>query len=121
LAQALHQIANATLFMIWFWAKPMKTGKHSEHFWCVVVCVGGYVFVSLSWGLQKQTKTTHVQQTKRSGVRRGLQVHRINGKTARLDVPVWRAGNYLILVHDESTGEAPVKLERHVKVEPQVH
>ena len=72
-------------------------------------------------GHHKQTKTTHVQQTERSGVRHGLQVHRINGKTARLDVPVWRAGNYVILVHDESTGGAPVKLERHLKVEPQVH
>ncbi len=85
--------------------------------------------MSMSPGLQKQTKTTHVQQTERSGVRRGLQVHRINGKTASLDVPVWRAGNYVILVHDESTvwrsGMActggPVKLERHLKVEPQVH
>ncbi len=76
--------------------------------------------MSMSPGLQKQTKTTHVQQTERSGVRRGLQVHRINGKTASLDVPVWRAGNYVILVHDESTG-GPVKLERHLKVEPQVH
>jgi hypothetical protein len=87
----------------------------------------------MSPGLQKQTKTTHVQQTERSGVRHGLQVHRITGKTARLDVPVWRAGNYWIIVHDMSTEDeyaralargiasSPVKLERHLKVEPQVH
>jgi hypothetical protein len=77
--------------------------------------------VNMSPGLQKQTKTTHVQQTERSGVRRGLQVHRITGKIARLDVPVWRAGNYWIIVHDMSTEDAPLKLERHLKVEPQVH
>jgi hypothetical protein len=77
--------------------------------------------VNMSSGLQKQTKTTHVQQTERSGVRCGLQVHRITGKTARLDVPVWRAGNYWIIVHDMSREDAPVKLERHLKVEPQVH
>jgi hypothetical protein len=79
--------------------------------------------VNMFPGHHKQTKTTHVQQTERSGVRRGLQVHRVNGKTARLDVPVWRAGNYLILVHDDSPGavSGPVELERHLKVEPQVH
>ncbi len=76
--------------------------------------------MNMSPGLQKQTKTTHVQQTERSGVRRGLQVYRITRKTARLVVPIWRAGNYWIIVHDVSTGEEPVKLERHLKVEPQV-
>ncbi len=77
--------------------------------------------MNMSPGLQKQTKTTHVQQTERSGVRRGLQVHRITGKTARLDVSAWRAGNYVIIVRNASTGGAPLKLERHLKVEPQVH
>jgi hypothetical protein len=100
-AQASHQIANA--------------GTHSKHCWCAVVCV------NMSPGLQKQTKITHVQQTQRSGVRCGLQVHRITGKTARLAVSVWRAGNYEVFVRDVSPCAMCAKIERHLKVEPQVH
>jgi hypothetical protein len=65
-----------------------------------------------------------MQQTQRSGVRCGLQVHRIIGKTARLAVPVWRVGNYVVVVRHEVGTQEPeetMKLERHLKVEPQVH
>ncbi len=83
--------------------------------------------MNISPGLQKRTKIRHVQQTQRSGVRCGLQAYRITGKTARLDVSVWRAGNYMVFVHDVSLRSirsplgASVKLERHLKMEPQVH